>query len=688
MLPENSDVNASALKQIDTTTQVIESVHLKSPDGNIEVSVKNADGQVLYNIKAFNQIIIKDSKLGLRFLEQHGFDKQLVITSIEKSESKSRWEQPWGERRIVVNNYKELLLKLENTTNREKMNIRFRAFNDGIGFRYEVLEQKGFESVSIVDELTNFNFDENSTTWWIPAREWNRYEYLYEKTPLSKVKMVHTPVTLQLPSGLHVSVHEAALVNYSGMSLEKRRGGTLKANLAPRSDGLLVKTQAPFNTPWRTLQISKDAIGLINSDLILNLNEPNKLGDISWFTPGKYIGIWWAMHMRERTWGNDGIHGATTEETIRYMDFAAEHGFNGVLVEGWNLGWDGDWFHNGDVFNFTKSYPDFDIEKVSAYGKKVGVPLIGHHETSGNISNYENQLDAALELYANNEVKIIKTGYVADAGDIKRIDENGIAHYEFHDGQHMVNHHLKVVKKAAKHKISINPHEPVKDTGLRRTYPNWVSREGARGMEFSAWGVPPNPPEHTTILPFTRLLSGPMDYTPGIFELRPSELPPVREDMQRNDPKSRVETTLAKQLALYLTIYSPIQMVADLPKHYQNNMPAFQFIKDVPTDWEQSMALQGEIGDYLVIARQDRNSSDWYLGVITDEQARSFSIPLHFLEKQKTYTAQIYRDGPNADYDTNPYDIIIEEVNLSSQDTYNLSLGKGGGAAIRFIKHH
>ena len=671
-----------------TKAKIIETAQIKSPDGNIEVKITNNSGQVFYSIKAFNNVVINDSKLGLRFLKQHSFDKHLTIKSIEKSESKNSWEQPWGERRIVKNDYKELFLNLENSDQQQQMNVRFRVFNDGIGFRYEVPKQTGFESVSIIDELTSFHFDESSTAWWIPAREWNRYEYLYEKTPLSKVKMVHTPVTLQLSSGTHVSVHEAALIDYSGMSLEKRRGGILKANLAPRSDGILVKTAAPFKTPWRTIQIAQDAVGLINSDLILNLNEPNKLGDVSWFSPGKYIGIWWAMHIRERTWGNDGIHGATTEETMRYMDFAAEHGFSGVLVEGWNIGWDGDWFHNGDVFNFTKSYPDFDIEKVSAYGQNVGVPLIGHHETSGNISNYENQLDAALNLYAKNHVEVIKTGYVADAGDIKRIDENGIAQYEFHDGQHMVEHHLNVVKKAAKHKISINPHEPVKDTGLRRTYPNWISREGARGMEFSAWGVPPNPPEHTTILPFTRLLSGPMDYTPGIFELRPSELPPVRGDMQRNDSKSRVETTLAKQLALYLTIYSPIQMVADLPKHYQKNMAAFQFIKDVPTDWEQSIALQGEIGDYLVIARQDRNSSDWYLGAITDEQARSFSIPLDFLDKQKNYTAQIYRDGPNADYDSNPYDIIIEEINMSSQDTYKLALGKGGGAAIRFIKNN
>lgn len=659
---------------------------IQSPDKNIVLSLNNQSNGLFYSVKAFKNTIVDDSKLGIRFLNQHAFDKKLNITHYKKTTSNSTWEQPWGERRVVKNQYNELFIKLSNKETHERLNIRFKVFDDGIGFRYEIPKQKGFEQVAIVNELTEFNFDEQSTSWWIPAREWNRYEYLYEQTPLAKVKMAHTPISLELPSGIHVSVHEAALLNYSAMSLEKQRAGILKANLAPRSDGVLVQTAAPFQTPWRTLQISNDAVGLVNSDLILNLNEANKIGDVSWFKPGKYVGIWWAMHIRERTWGNDGIHGATTEETMRYMDFAAKHNFSGVLVEGWNIGWDGDWFNNGDVFNFTQSYPDFDIQKVSAYGRKVGVPLIGHHETSGNITNYENQLDAALNLYAQNDVKVIKTGYVADAGNIKRIDEHGIAQYEFHDSQHLVRHHLNVIQKAAKHKIAINAHEPVKDTGLRRTYPNWISREGARGMEFSAWGVPPNPPEHTTILPFTRLLSGPMDYTPGIFELRPSEIPPVRENMPRHDAKSKIETTLAKQLALYLTIYSPIQMVADLPKHYQKNMAAFQFIKDVPTDWENSIALQGKIGDFFIIARKDRHSSDWYLGAISDENKRRFSVPLNFLNPNQKYLAQIYRDGPTAHYDKNPYDIVIESKEYTSLNTLSLNLGEGGGAAIRFIE--
>lgn len=357
-----------------------------------------------------------------------------------------------------------------------------------------------------------------------------------------------------------------------------------------------------------------------------------------------------------------------------------------MLVEGWNIGWDGDWYRNGDVFSFTDSYPDFGMEAIAAHGRKVGTRLIGHHETSGNISNYENQLEAAFDLYEKNDVRVVKTGYVADGGDIKRIDENGIVKYEYHDGQIMVDHHLKVVREAAKRKIAINPHEPVKATGLRRTYPNWVSREGARGMEYNAWGVPPNTPEHTAILPFTRMLSGPMDYTPGVFDLRPNERPPLREDMPRNDPRSRIETTLAKQLSLYVVIYSPIQMAADLPENYLARPDAFQFIKDVPADWEDSKALQGAIGDYVVMARKDRNNSDWYLGSLTDEEARTVNVKLDFLDAGAEYDAQLYVDGPDADYDFNPYDLLIETCRVSADESLTLSMGRSGGAAVRFVK--
>jgi alpha-glucosidase len=408
------------------------------------------------------------------------------------------------------------------------------------------------------------------------------------------------------------------------------------------------------------------------------------LGDVSWVEPGKYVGIWWAMHINERSWGNDGIHGATTEETKRYIDFAAEHGFKGVLVEGWNIGWDGDWFNNGDLFDFTQSYPDFDLEELGAYAQSKGVRIIGHHETSGDVSNYENQLTDALDLYRANGVAAIKTGYVADAGQIERIGENDIKKYEWHDGQFMVDHHLRVVTEAAKREIAINAHEPVKDTGLRRTYPNWMTREGARGMEFNAWGSPPNPPEHEAVLAFTRMLSGPMDFTPGIFDLEPNKRPPVREDMQRSDPSNRPQTTLAKQLALYVVLYSPLQMAADLPENYEKRMDAFQFIKDVPADWEDSIALAGEVGEFVAIARQERGGADWYLGALTNEEARTLEIPLDFLDGDTDYIAEFYRDGENAHWDTNPYAISIYQREVNAGETLRLPLAPSGGAAIRF----
>ncbi|MGK2927808.1 MAG: glycoside hydrolase family 97 protein, partial [Lysobacterales bacterium] len=551
---------------------------------------------------------------------------------------------------------------------------RVRAFDDGIGFRYEVPAQPGFETVHIVDELTEFALPEGSTAWWIPGRRYNRYEYLYHTTGLDEIEMAHTPMTVRTPAGMHLSIHEAALTDYAAFVLDQRRDRVFQTNLTPWSDGIRVKTAAPFQTPWRTLQLADDAVGLLNSDLILNLNEPNALGDVSWVEPGKYIGIWWAMHIRKRTWGSGPIHGATTAETMRYMDFAAKHGFDGVLVEGWNLGWDGDWFHNGDLFRFAEPYPDFDIRAVAEYGRKLGVRLIGHHETSGSVTNYARQMDEAFDLYESAGVRQVKTGYVADGGNIKRVDEQGIVRYEWHDGQFNVGEYLRSVTEAAERRISINTHEPIKDTGLRRTYPNWLSREGARGQEFNAWGVPPNPPEHEAILAYTRMLSGPMDFTPGIFDLTPFGM----------ESQHRVQTTLAKQLALYVTIYSPVQMAADLPENYEARPEALQFIVDVPADWEESIALAGEVGDYVVFARQQRGGADWYLGAVTDEEQRELEIPLDFLAAGRRYTAQIYRDGYHANWQTNPYELVIEERPAQHGEVLSLRLAPGGGAAVRF----
>jgi alpha-glucosidase len=656
---------------------IAKTVSVSSPDNKITINV-NDDNQPNYQVVFNDETVITASKLGMLFKNAHGFSDGFKITSVSNTQVDSDWKLPWGERENVVDKHNELLLTF--TTARDSANeykVRFRAFNDGIGFRYEVPKQKGLEQVEITDELTEFSVAnaKQSTAWWIPARGWNRYEYVYNTTDVESVDRAHTPFTFKLPSGTHVSIHEAALVDYAAMTINQKRPGTLKADLTPWSDGSLVKTKTNFKSPWRTIQISKDAVGLLNSDLILNLNEPNKLGDVSWVEPGKYVGIWWGMHINANTWGSGEKHGATTSETLRYMDFAAEHGFSGVLVEGWNIGWDGDWFNNGDVFNFAKPYNDFDIEKVAQYGASKGVKLIGHHETSGNVTNYREQMSDAYALYQKHGVSQVKTGYVADGGNIKRIDENGIVRKEWHDSQFMVNEYLHSVTEAAKHKISINTHEPIKATGLRRTYPNWIAREGARGQEFNAWGTPPNPPEHTAILPFTRLLAGPMDFTPGIFDMSFNGL---------GSDTNRPQTTLAKQLALYVVLYSPIQMAADLPKNYQANMPAFQFIKDVPTDWHESIAIAGEVGDYVAFARQERDGNDWFVGALTDESARELTLALDFLETGKRYQAQIYRDGDKAEWVNNPYDIIIENKEVKSTDSITLALATSGGAAIRF----
>jgi alpha-glucosidase len=638
-----------------------------SPDGRNEFSlVIDHSGISRYSVRRGGQVVVSDSRLGLRFAEQAELGKGFRLTTTERSSRDETWEQPWGERRLVRDHHNELLVRFEDDALR-RFDLRVRAFNDGIGFRYEVPGQPGFETANIVDELTEFSLPEGSTAWWIPGRRYNRYEYLYRTTGVDEVETAHTPMTLRTAGGVHLSIHEAALTDYAAFVLDQRRDRVFQANLTPWSDGIRVKASAPFKTPWRTIQLADDAVGLLNSSLILNLNEPNALGDVSWVEPGKYVGIWWAMHIRKRTWGSGPIHGATTGETKRYMDFAAKYGFDGVLVEGWNIGWDGDWFHNGDLFRFDEPYPDFDIRAVGEYGRQKGVRLIGHHETSGSVTNYAEQMDAAFDLYESVGVRQVKTGYVADGGDIKRVDEDGRVHYEWHDGQFTVGEYLRSVTEAAKRRISINTHEPVKD-------PNWLTREGAKGQEFNAWGVPPNSPEHTVILAYTRLLSGPMDFTPGIFDLTPFGM----------ESQHRVQTTLAKQLALYVTVYSPVQMAADLPENYEARPDAFQFIVDVPADWEESIAVAGEVGDYVVFARQERGGPDWYLGAITDEEPRELEIPLGFLEPGRRYSAQIYRDGYHAHWRTNPYALEIETREVGRDDVLKLRLAPGGGTAIRF----
>ena len=651
------------------------SLSVMSPNQQLVVTVSDESDAPFYQVSYRGETIIAPSLLGLEFKQQGQFGPGFVIADSQRSRADNTWEQPWGERRLVRDQHNELMVTLQNQQ-AGAFNVRFRVFDDGLGFRYEVNEQPGMTQVDVTDEMTRFNIPnpQQTTAWWIPARAFNRYEYIYRTTSLPAMERANTPLTFKLPSGVHLSIHEAALVDWSGMVLDQRRDGELKVSLTPWSDGVMVKTAAPFKSSWRTVQVADNAAQLANSSLILNLNEPNKLGDVSWVEPGKYIGIWWGMHINKYTWGSGPQHGATTANTKAYMDFAAEHGFDGVLVEGWNIGWDGEWFHNGDLFSFTQPYADFDIAELGRYGKQKGVKLIGHHETSGNVTNYRNQMDDAFALYTQHGVSQIKTGYVADGGDIKRIDANGHVRNEWHDGQFMVGEYLHNVQLAAKYKLSINTHEPVKDTGLRRTYPNWLSREGARGQEFNAWGSPPNPPEHTAMLPFTRMLAGPMDFTPGIFDMH----------FGGDKPLNRPQTTLAKQLALYVVLYSPIQMAADLPENYTQHMDAFQFIKDVPTDWEESIALDGAVGDFVVFARQQRGGSDWYLGALTDEDARNVTVKLDFLEPGKRYEAQIYRDGDKAHWDTNPYDYVIEKRQVTANDSLNLQLAASGGSAIRF----
>ncbi|WP_394205389.1 glycoside hydrolase family 97 protein [Shewanella waksmanii] len=653
-------------------------VTLNSPDNQIAVTITDDNARPQYQVSFNDKPVINLSELGLSFISIGELSDQFKLINTKTNSVNSQWQQPWGEQQWMQDHHNGVIATFSD--GQYQFDVEFRAFNDGIGFRYHFPKQHQLTDLAINRELTTFAIPEpeKATSWWIPARGWNRYEYLYQKTPVLDIDRVHTPYTIKLDNGVHLSIHEAALTDYAAMTLDQRRGGILRADLTPWSDGVKVKTQAPFSSPWRTIQIAPKATGLLNSSLILNLNEPNKLGDVSWVEPGKYAGIWWGMHIGENTWGSGDKHGATTSETKRYMDFAAASGFIGVLVEGWNLGWDGSWFHNGDVFSFTQSYDDFDIKAVADYGKQLGVRLIGHHETSGSVTNYRKQMDDAYDLYEKNGVTQIKTGYVADGGDIKRVDENGIVRHEWHDGQFMVNEYLHSIEQAAKRKISINTHEPIKDTGLRRTYPNWISREGARGQEFNAWGTPPNNPSHTPTLAYTRMLAGPMDFTPGIFDLAPEGL----------DAVNRVQTTLMKQLALYVVLYSPIQMAADLPKNYAKYPDAFQFIKDVPTDWTTSIALQGEVGEYVVFARQERggvsDGRDWYLGAITDDSQRTLTIDLDFLDKNTRYQAQIYRDGPDANWQSNPYDYIVETKHVTNADKLELPLATSGGAAIRF----
>ena len=653
-------------------------VTVSSPDGSLTVSVTtDGDGRPSYAVSRLGRPVIAASRLGFILTDAPKLERGLVVSAEPATDHDDTWEQPWGERRFIRNHYRELRVHLrERTALARVFDVVFRVYDDGLGFRYEFPQQDALPTVRIGSELTEFNIAEDGEAWWIPSHEWNREEYLYHRTSIEEASNTQTPMTMRLDSGLHVSIHEAALIDYAGMNLRRAEGRRFVADLTPGFTNAAVEREAPFNTPWRTLQITDMAGGLVESALILNLNAPNAIGDVSWFRPMKYVGVWWEMHLDLKTWNAGPRHGATNENTRRHIDFAADNGFGGVLVEGWNVGWDGDWFGNGWDYSFTRPYPDFDLEGLAAYARGRGVQLIGHHETGGNAFHYEQQMQAAFDLDQRLGITTVKTGYVADAGGARVTGPDGQPTFAWHESQAMSRHHLAVVREAAERHVAINAHEPFKDTGLRRTYPNMISREGARGTEFSAWGQPGNPPEHEVNLVFTRLLAGPMDYTPGIF------------GMVTRAPDG-IATTWAKQLALYVTIYSPIQMAADLLDNYEANPGPFQFIKDVAVDWDDTRVLNGEVGDFVTIARKERGTREWFLGSITDENPRVLQASLSFLEPGVRYRAEIYRDGPNADWrdgdGRSRTDIVIEQQEVTSAETLTLRLAPGGGQAIRFV---
>ncbi|WBY16284.1 glycoside hydrolase family 97 protein [Erythrobacteraceae bacterium WH01K] len=654
-----------------------------SPDGRIVAEMDvDGDGVPFYRVTRDGKEIIAESDLGFTFSDAEMMRRNFVVESEARDSHDGTWEQPWGERRFVRDHHNELAVTFRETRNTadRALTVRMRVFDDGVGFRYEFPDDPDQPVWNITNELTEFNIASPGTAWWIPGGDWNRYEMVYQETPVDAVSIAHTPMTMRLDDGTHLSFHEAALVDYSGMWLRRMDGQRFRAMLAPSSRGAKVVREGAFTTPWRTIRIGDEAAHLVENDLELNLNEPNRLGDVAWVEPAKYIGIWWGMISNRWTWGTSERHGATTERAKEYIDFAAEHGFRGVLIEGWNIGWDGDWFNNGREFSFTQDYPDFDLEDVAAYARSKGVRIIGHHETSGNIANYEKQLGDALDLYESLGIDWIKTGYVADAGGIVSCnadiddpcDENTEL-FEWHDGQRQVQHHQMVVEEAARRRIAINPHEPVKDTGIRRTYPNWVAREGARGQEYNAWGPFNNGPEHDPTLVYTRMLSGPMDYTPGVLSLK-------------GDQDVPIASTLAKQLGLYLAIYSPIQMAADFIESLEAHPRELDFIKQVPADWAESHLVAGEVGDYAIFARKDRASEDWYLGGVNDATQRTVDLPLDVLDDGVVYEAQVWKDGPGATYLTEDrHDIAYDTVMLTSDDTYTVRLAPGGGFAMRLV---
>ena len=693
---------ALLLTQYACNVKLADHYYLSSPDDSINLKIEINDGGLFYSVKKNNVQILEPSKLGI-ISDVFSFDSDIVLIKVERNQIRTSWNQVWGEEAVVKDHHNELFLQFAQENG--DFRVRFRAFDDGIGFRYEI--PKGdFSDYKIIDELTQFNLSEDSPSWWIPAYAYRRYEFLYANTLVSRIsrdtysqvvenlggprigpEAVQTPFTIQRKDGITLSIHEANLTNYSSMTLKTNGTKNLECDLVPWSTGVKVYVDSDLNTPWRTIMIADKASDLPMSSLTLNLNEPNKLKNTDWIKPGKYIGLWWEMiGTNQSTWGSGPNHGAKTRRVKEYIDFGSKYGFDGVLVEGWNLGWDENWCCTGDgeKFSFYESHPDFDSDEVNAYAKKKNIRLVGHHETGTQISNYESQLERAFQYCQSNGIRVVKTGYVNDGSqNIKRIGNDGKIYREWHHGQFMVEHFRKVLETAAKYQVGLVVHEPIKDTGLRRTFPNMLSREGAKGQEFNGFmsSKDNNKPNHTTILPYTRLLSSPMDYTPGIFKLTNYRY--FAPDNRTINPNHRIPSTIAKELALYVVIYAPVQMAADLPSHYEDH-PGFQFILDVPTDWSTTKVLNGEIGEFITTARKDRFSSDWFLGSITNEQRRKVNISLSFLDKEFDYKAIVYKDPDDGGWLENPEEVVIVEKYVTYKDEIEIDLLPGGGQAIHF----
>lgn len=681
---------------------IVNAQKIQSPSKSLTVnfSIDN-EGKPNYSVILKDKKIVNQSFLGLKLKDGTDFTKGFKVEDSNTSTFDEVWKPVLGEQSTIRNNYNELAITLVQKENDKKLSITFRVFDEGVAFRYSFPKQPNLNYFVISDEVSEFNLTGNHKAFWIPG-DFDSQEYEYNETLLSDIDtqklnlnngigvksisgkhVVQSPLMMKSTDGVYLNIFEAAVVDYPVMHLNlDTKTFSFTSLLVPNAIGDKAYLRTPSVSPWRTIMVSSDARDILNSKMILNLNEPSKIEDTSWIKPMKYVGIWWEMHVGKSTWDYagsqnaqntesreliaSGKHGATTENTKRYIDFAAKHGFDGVLVEGWNVGWE-DWFGNWkeDVFDFVTPYPDFDLKVVNDYAKSKGVKMIMHHETSGSVANYERYLDRAMDLMKQYGYPAVKSGYVG------RIIPRG----EFHDGQTMVNHFNFVAKRMADNKLMVNSHESSRPTGYHRTYPNYIAAEAARGNEFNAWSNG-NPPMHETILPFTRLLGGPMDYTPGIFEIKMSFYDKTK--------KEQVHTTLAKQLALYVTMYSPLQMAADLPENYEKHLDAFQFIKDVPADWQESKYIEAEPGDYITVARKDKNSEKWFLGAITDENARQTEIKLDFLSPNKKYEAIIYQDGKDADWEKNPKSYAIKTIQVTSKSKIKLLLAKGGGTAISF----